>query len=260
MRGFRGAYSGDVLDLTLAGVDPSAVARRIAQARPEAVVAVGVRAALFARDRLPRTPVVFCAVQNYESHGLTGAWITGVSTEVPPEDELHALRVAAPAVRRVGILYGKQSGTRLRRQARAAAQAQGLTITEAPLGNLSELPNVVRQLAGSVDAFWMPADTAVATPEAFSFLLRFSLEQQKPLLVFSDALVRAGALTGVSPDFTRAGERAAEAVRRILAGERPADVPVTHVRTSRIVVNSATARAIGLELSADVRSQAEMVP
>jgi ABC-type uncharacterized transport system substrate-binding protein len=95
------------------------------------------------------------------------------------------------------------------------------------------------------DVLWMPADPTVAVPEVFRYLLELSLERRRPLLVFSEALVRAGALGAVSPDYGWVGGLAAESVRRIQSGERPADIPLVPLRRTRLMVNAATARALG---------------
>lgn len=258
--GFDAAFRGPVVRFTLEDPGPTALRDRVAALRPDAVVAVGLRAALYARDQLPRTPVVFCVVQDPGRHELGGAWITGVSTEVSTRDELRALRAAAPDVRRVAIFYGRSTGAGLARQAREAAEAAGLELMEVDLGSLSELGARAREAAARADALWMPADATVAATEPFQFLLKLSLDQRKPLLAFSDALVRAGALVAVVPDYAAAGAQAAEVVRRIQSGERTGDIPITPVRRTRLVLNEATARALGRELPIAARREGQVLP
>jgi ABC-type uncharacterized transport system substrate-binding protein len=97
---------------------------------------------------------------------------------------------------------------------------------------------------------WIPADPTVATPEAFRFLLELSLELRKPLLAFSESLVRSGALVAVAPDYAWMGTQAAEVVRRIRSGERAGDIGVVPLKRTHVVLNLATARALGRDLSA----------
>jgi ABC-type uncharacterized transport system substrate-binding protein len=91
-------------------------------------------------------------------------------------------------------------------------------------------------------------------------LLELSLRARRPLFVFSDALVRAGAYAGLEPDFERAGERAAQAVQRIRAGERAGDIPVAREKEARLVINQATARAIGREVPRGLTGPVEVLP
>ena len=257
---FKTAYAEPVTAFMLDESDPAGLLSRVQAARPAVVVAVGLKAALFARDRLPHTPLVFCVVPNYERFDLTGSSMTGVSADVPPERDLAALRSALPGVKRVGLLFGRASGAALARRARAAADAAGITLVEAPVADLSDLQRVARDLAGRVDALWLPADPTVATPEAFRTLLELSLERRKPLLVFSESLVRSGALVAASPDYAWMGAQAAGIVRRIRNGERAGDISVLPLRRTRVVLNSATARALGCVMPSAAGDGIEVLP
>jgi hypothetical protein len=149
---FSAAYPGPVSVFMLDGADPDRLRRSVLAARPEVVVAVGLKAALFARDHLPPIPLVFCVVPNYERFDLAGGSITGVSADVPPERDLAGLRLAQPTAKRVGLLFGRATGAELARRAHAAADAAGITLVEAPVSGLSELQQVARDLVGRVDA------------------------------------------------------------------------------------------------------------
>ena len=207
---------------------------------------------------LTAVPIVFCAVPNYERHDLSGTRITGVGFDVPEKVVLQALHQAVPTATRVGVLVSPGESAFLR-SAREAADAAGLSLIEAPVTSPGSLAGTARALAQHVDALWLPPDPGVATPESFQFLLELSLHERKPLLTFSESLVRAGALLSVTPDCDWVGERAAEAVRRVLSGERAGDIPVTPLKRSRVVVNEATARAIGRSLPPALLHDAEVL-
>jgi putative ABC transport system substrate-binding protein len=257
--GFRAAYRGAIREFRLEDRNPVVIERAIEALHPDAIVAVGLRASLLVRDGIPEVPLVFCAVPDPERHDLSGAWITGISTNVTAATEIEALRLFAPDVKSLGILYGTATGGAIARAARQAATAAGLRLIEGPISDLSQLPARAHQLAAEADALWMPADPAVAAPEVFRYLLELSLASHKPLLVFSEALVRAGALAAVSPDYGWVGAEAAEAVRRIQSGERPGDIPVEPLRRTRFVVNASTARALGRTAPTESSSSVEVL-
>ena len=256
---FASAYPEPVSVFMLDESNPGGLLQRIQATHPAVVVAVGLKAALFARNRLPRIPLVFCVIPNYEHFDLTGSSITGVSADVPPERDLAALQSTLPGVKRVGLLFGRASGAALAHRAQVAAAAAGITLVEAPVADLSDLPRVARDLAGRVDALWLPADPTVATPEVFRTLLELSLAQHKPLLVFSESLVRSGALVAASPDYARMGAQAAGIVRRIRNGERAGDIGVLPLRRTRVVLNPATARALGCVVPSTADSEIEVL-
>jgi len=258
--GFRAAYRGRVVEWTLPESGADSLADEVRELRPDVVVAIGPRAALLARDRLPRVPIVYCIVPDPLRYELEGAWITGVSAEVPPELDLGALTRAAPDVRRVGLIVGAERRDGFARRAQAAASRLGLTLIEARVSEVGSLAARAREVVDRVDALWMPADATAATPEGFRFVLDLSLTRGKPLLAFAESLVRAGALVAVCPDYSWVGARAADAVRRIQAGERAGDVPVATLKRMRLVLNLATARALGREIPAATVAAAEVVP
>jgi ABC-type uncharacterized transport system substrate-binding protein len=66
-------------------------------------------------------------------------------------------------------------------------------------------------------------------------------------------------MAAIAPDYAAAGAQAADAVRRIQSGERPADIPIAAVRRTHVVVNEATARAVGVELSGTLRRDVEIL-
>jgi putative ABC transport system substrate-binding protein len=257
---FSAAHTGPVRTFMLEAADPAQLLRDIESAHPDVIVAVGLKAALFARDRLPRLPLVFCVVPNFERFDLRGATVSGVSADVPPDRELAALRAAAPEVRSVGMLYGRDTGADLARRARAAARAAGIIWVGVPVSGPADLKKAAGELVERVDALWFPADPTVATPEAFHSLLELSLEKHKPLLAFSESLVRSGALVAVSPDYAWMGAQAAEVVRRVQNGERAGDIGVVPLRRTHVVLNPATARALGRGLPAASGVDIEVLP
>ena len=258
--GFERAYRDPVTRFTVPDSGADELGDRIAALRPDAIVAVGLRAAQFARQRFPRTPLVYCVVQDPERHDLGGVWVTGGATGIPPAVELAMLRTAAPDVRRVAVFYGRATGTMFARAARQAAKELGIELIEVALNDLSELAARAREAARHADALWMPADPTIAAPEPFQFLLSLSLDTRKPLFSFSADLVRAGALAAVIPDYGAAGAQAAEAVRRIQSGERAGDIPPANVRRTRLVLNATTARALGRDVPLAARRDGEVLP
>jgi ABC-type uncharacterized transport system substrate-binding protein len=259
-RGFVAAYPQGATMLSIEDDDPARVEERVRGLHPEAIVSVGLRATLFTRERFPRTPTVFCVVPDPDRFGLRGDWITGVGTDVPPAGQIAALKETVPGATRVGLVYGRNTGAALVRRIRIAAQQAHLTLVEIPIGQLSELPAATHDLAARVDVLWLPPDPTIATAEGFRTILRWSLTERRPLMVFSESLVRAGALFAVSPDYAWVGGRAAELVRRIQTGERAGDINVLPLERTRLIVNPATARTLGLHMPSDAFGAVEVAP
>ena len=254
----RRAYHDPLREVTLADLTPDRAIERVGASNPEIVVAVGLRAAMLVRDRLPRVPMIYCMVPSPEHHDLVGSRITGVSADIPPALELALLHETAPDVKRVGVIVGRRSDDWLRLAEPAAARL-GVTLEVARVESIDQLGPRVRDLLGHVDALWMPADADVATPEAFRFAMAAALDHRLPFFTFAPALVQAGAYAAAAPDLDWVASRIVEAIRRVQSGERAGDVPSTEVRRVKLVANLSTVRALGRELPAPVLRDAELV-
>ncbi len=156
-------------------------------------------------------------------------------------DRLHA---AFPGKSRLGLI---------RRAAQVVPDAAVLTrlhqsgfdllIVECP--GPDKLLDVFQSLKGKVDFVIAQPDVELYNSATLKPLVMASLENRLPIVGFSAAFVRAGALAGVYPDFHELGKQTGELMIRILSGHS------THLdeepRAVVISVNPRIARLIGLE-------------
>ena len=104
------------------------------------------------------------------------------------------------------------------------------------------------RLRRDIDAFWLVPDHLVVTPENFRFLRDETQRLEMPLIAYTDALVRAGALMGVGPDREAIGRQLASMAKSILDGTPVEDLPVQMPESVRVVLNRDTQNAIGLDI------------
>lgn len=252
----RGVAGGvEVFDL---GKSQEQALEQIRGRRPDLVLAIGVRAAKAAADSLADTPIVYCMVLDPAVNGLTGSNVTGVTLAIPVRRQLEEFRRVVPGLGRIGVVYSPAKTGALIDEARGAATSLGLTLIAEPVARNEQVPDALGRLAGKVDALWLPPDATVVTLETFRLALELSLARKLPLMVFSSQFVKAGALFALSPDYAASGAEAARIVRLVLAGRKPSEIPPSPTKAT-LVINTSTAKTIGLDVPAAVLRDAQRV-
>ncbi len=224
--------------------------------KPKVLVAIGSKAATAVRERFPRLPVVFSMVLSPGRRGLAEGATTGVRLEIPPAEQFRRFRQLLPKLVTVGVVYDPTRSGGLVEDARAAAKEQGLHLLGIEVHSTAEVPSAFEKILGRVDAVWLVPDTTVVTAGTFRHMVLVSLRERVPLLVFSSAFVRAGALAGVAPDYRAVGEATGRIVRAVLGGEDPAAIPIQDPPSTLLINRRSAAR---LEVSLEGRSIPGMV-
>jgi outer membrane receptor for ferrienterochelin and colicin/ABC-type uncharacterized transport system substrate-binding protein len=232
---------------------------REAASRADLVVAVGTLAATTARREAADRPVLFCAVLNPRRHDLASRSAGGVSFEVSAERQLQELRRALPSVTRVGVLYDPQKSAAFLDEANRAAAQSGLRIVPAVVRDPRDVGFVLRSLRKDIDVLLLVPDSTVLTRESFEVIRTVAAETRTPLIAFSEAFARQGALLAFHPKAESVGGQCARLAGRILRGDlRLADVGVQAPEDVRVVVNRRVEDILGVPISQSVRPDVEV--
>ena len=224
------------------------VISRLQRDPPKVIIALGKKAAYAANQRFSEVPILYAQVENPERYGLTGFNVTGVSQEVSMDEVLSYLRLFAPEVERIGMLIWQKNQNQQVSEAIEAGKSAGYTVRALRVGNERDVPGAFMRLRRDIDAFWLVPDHLVVTPENFRFLRDETQRLEMPLIAYTDALVRAGALMGVGPDREAIGRQLASMAKSILDGTPVEDLPVQMPESVRVVLNRDTQNAIGLDI------------
>lgn len=101
-----------------------------------------------------------------------------------------------------------------------------------------------------------PVQTAMAARERIA---QWSVRSRIPAVSGWAQFADGGNLMSYGPNLRAASFRLASFVDRILKGARPADLPVEHPVTVELVVNSRTAKALGVTIPQAVLLRADRV-
>lgn len=214
------------------------------------VVAVGTAAAELAKAGKPETPVLYAMVHNTAKLGVDAAGV--VPMYVPPVRQLKALKQAVPSIKAVGIASDPAESQWQLPEYEAAAKAEGLRLVVEQVSGKQDVARAVRALAGKVDALWLVPDRTIVAPETFRFIVETSVSSRIPVLTFSSAMAKAGALVGIEVEHQTLGAHLATLAKRRLAGGKEPATPAE----PKLYLNSKTAELMGLSLSSAVKELA----
>jgi hypothetical protein len=234
-----------------------------ARPEPKAVVAVGLSALrgmqeMFAAAPSP-PPLLAILVPRVAFERLadparlrTGT-LSAVFLDQPPGRQLELIRLALPSARSVGILVGPESRNLAAGLERAARErALHLHVEQAEVDGLFP---ALQSVLADADLLLALPDPSVFSSQTAAAILSASYRRRVPLVGFSPAYSRAGALLSLYTTPAQAGVQGAELLRQVLAG-RPLPAP-TWPREFSVSVNADVARS--LDLSADERTLAEQL-
>jgi putative tryptophan/tyrosine transport system substrate-binding protein len=114
-----------------------------------------------------------------------------------------------------------------------------------------------RIVAGRYDAFLVFEEPITVGNRAN--IARFADAHRVPAMYGSPYFVRAGGLISYSPDFDEMFKRAAGYVDRILKGASAGNLPIEQPTQFKLVVNSRTARALGITIPDTIILRADEV-
>ncbi len=168
--------------------------------------------------------------------------------EQPLARQIELIRLALPAAKRIGVMSGPESREQVN-ALRPLLHAGGLQLVEAAIAREeAPYPGLQRILEESDVLLALP-DPEIYNSNSIQNILLASFRARVPLVAFSPAYVRAGALMALYATTTQIGEQAASMARPVLQGKTLAATP-QYLRDFSIDVNEHVARSLGLSLDA----------
>jgi putative tryptophan/tyrosine transport system substrate-binding protein len=242
------------------------LAAELARREMDVIVTAGpqpVRAVLATGTK---TPVVFAILNDPISDGFVnslaqpGGNVTGLSmagTDLESK-RLEILKDAVPAVAKVMVLHDPSMGETGIAAVRAAAQALAIEIVVVDSNDAARFAEVFSAaIAQQVNGV-----ATMASP-LLNFhrkqLIALAMRYRLPSIWEGSAYVRDGGLLSYGPSFPDMYRRAAGYVAKILAGRKPAELPVEQPVKFELAVNLQTAKALGLTVPPTLLARADEV-
>lgn len=261
IQGFRNITRAEVIEYNMKGdvEEGLKIVEQIRRRKPAAVLAVGSKAAVLAKENLSGIPIVYCAVIDPERYGLQAGDVTGIVLEIPVNSQLRAFKSVVPALKRIGVVYDPTKTSGLIRQAQEEARRLGLELVPVEISSAKDLPGALRSLLPKIEGLWMVPDSTVITADSFQFILLETLERHIPFMAFSTNFVKAGALLALSPDYFAIGRQAAVLMDKVVKIGISDQGKVIYPEGGRLIINLKTADILGLKIPEEILGVASEV-
>ena len=223
--------------------------------KPKLIVALGSDAANVLAKSDTRSPVLCTLLprSSFEralrtSGRKSSSQFSALYLDQPLNRQLELIRLALPAARRIGVLWGPESQAQAP-ALKALVQSSGLELVEASVGRDELLFPSLKRVLDDADLLLAVADPQLFNSSSIQNILLASFRVKVPLVAFSPGYVRAGALLALHVTPAQIGQQAAMMARSVLQGKGLSATPV-YSQDFSVAVNEHVARSLGLTLDA----------
>ena len=232
--------------------------KELERAQPRFVVAVGARAASMLASSPAGAPVLVTLLPKDAFERLVaGSRREGVSRSMsavyldhPLARQFDLIRLAMPEAQRIGVLLGPEARLRFG-ELQSAALGNRLKLSTQLVAQDGDLAPALQKLLPEIDLLLALPDPAVLNAGTIQMVLLSAYRHQRPLVGFSAAYTRAGAVLSLYSTPRQIGRQAADMLRFALsAGRLPAP---QYPRNDEVSTNPHVARSLGLSLESEER-------
>jgi putative ABC transport system substrate-binding protein len=222
-----------------------------------------------ARQATSTIPIVFAShadpigLGHVASLARPGGNVTGLSmllTELAAK-ELEILKEALPQAVRLGVIWNPTTPSHVPalRAVESAGKTLGIELHEFPMRTIEDSEQVFASMTqAQVGGFLV-----LASPASYSDrgerLGQLALKHRLPGMFGFEENVHAGGLMSYSADILYLYRRSAGYIDKILKGANPAELPVEQASKYKLVINLKTAKALGLDMPAQLLARADEV-
>lgn len=217
------------------------------------VVAVGVQALQAVTEMDARQPVLATLVPKSSFDKLLhqqknkSSGISAIYLDQPLNRQVALFRIALPGRKRLGVIVGPESQDKLKLLQAAVRDKNTLLVTEKIESADELIPSLQRVLAES--------DTLLALPDPLVFnknnvqnILLTSYRYNDPVIGYSQAYVKAGALYAVFSMPVQIGQQAGELIQQMLASKTGGIPAPQYPKYFSVSVNVQVARSLGIQM------------
>jgi putative ABC transport system substrate-binding protein len=245
------------------------LAAELVRLRVELIVVPSTPTVVAAKKATATIPLVSVAGNDPIALGLVaslarpGGNVTGLTSSLGPEiagKQIDLLKEAIPQGSLVSVLWNPATpGNAVAlREAETAARALGLELQPLEARRASEFDGAFAKMSAKrVGALLVLGDVLFLTHR--KRLVELAARTRLPAMYGQREFVDDGGLLSYGAKLSATFRRAATYVDKILKGAKPADLPIERPTTFELIINSKTAKALGLTIPHSVLARADEI-
>jgi putative ABC transport system substrate-binding protein len=234
----------------------------------DVIVASGSQAVRAAQQVTRRIPIVTTGSSDPVGSGLAeslarpGGNVTGMSLFNPELSgkRLELLREIAGDIPRIAVLWNPEDPPAVTslRETESAARALGTSVRPFEVRRLEDFDAAFAAVIKDQRKAVMILSAPVMRLNVH-LIAAWALQNRLPAIFWERAFPAAGGLMSYGPDLDSLVRRSAVFVDKILKGAQPADLPIEQPTKFALVINMATAKALGLAIPQSILARADEV-
>ena len=248
LKGFESVCDINIKRFVVSELEDSDAIRQINEIRPNIILAIGMGALARVKE-IKNIPIIYLMILNPQCILRGEKNITGVSLNIPQDQQLQTLLNALPNTETIGLVYDPDKTGYIVKRIRDAAKKRKIKLVANAIHDSRDVPLLIEHMKGKADIFWMLPDITVITPETIEFLLLFSQENKIPILTFSDKYLELGALISIGIDAFDIGRQAGEMAKEIFSGKGVKNVRPVDARSTIISINLKIAQKLQININ-----------
>lgn len=181
--------------------------------------------------------------------------VSGVSDEPPLDQQLDFIREVLPSLKTLGIVWnaGEDNARATIKSLEKLAKKRKIALKTVAVTKAADIPQAIRKLAQSVDAFYIPNDNMMAS--SIESVIKGAHGARKPVFAADILLVERGCLGMRGVDYHEIGRQTGRMACAILEGQplKPFEKP----EVLKTYLNKASADKLGITFPENMMENAD---
>lgn len=228
--------------------------------KADLIYTIGTPAAQGVANTIKDKPILYAAVTDPEGAGLTGENITCVSDYVEAGKLIDDFLKLYPETKTFGTMYNtNEQNSNVQVEAlEKALKERGLKLEKQGVSSINDIPQAITSLKSKIDAMVTVTDNVVVN--AMPVISEALAKDKIPSIAYDEGSVRNGALISEGVNYKKLGDQAGAMAVEILKNNKSIkDLPYEKADSLTTLVNTNTAKTLGLDLENEIIKNAEKI-